>query len=73
MAVHGADSSPSAAPPVLRKLTLADAQRIAFQRNWDLLAAKSDVDIAVAGQNQRAILRLERGARLAQALRIVAR
>ena len=48
MAVHGADSSPSAAPPVLRKLTLADAQRIAFQRNWDLLAAKSDVDMATA-------------------------
>ena len=29
-------------------LTLADARRLAFQRNWDLLAAKSDVDIAVA-------------------------
>jgi len=31
-----------------RSLTLADARRLAFQRNWDLLAAKSDVDIAVA-------------------------
>src|SRR5437667_8484862 len=30
------DSTASAAPPLLRKLTLADAQRIAFQRNWDL-------------------------------------
>src|SRR5207245_9726903 len=30
-----------------RSLTLADARRLAFQRNWDLLAAKSDVDIAV--------------------------
>src|SRR5438552_11806140 len=48
MAVHGADSSPSAAPPVLRKLSLADAQRIGFQRNWDLLAAKSDIDMATA-------------------------
>src|SRR5438128_958903 len=31
-----------------RSLTLADARRLAFQRNWDLLAAKSDVGIAVA-------------------------
>src|SRR6266550_2046771 len=31
-----------------RSLTLTDARRLAFQRNWDLLAAKSDVDIAVA-------------------------
>src|SRR5438093_4469061 len=31
-----------------RSLTLADARRMAFQRNWDLLAAKSDVGIAVA-------------------------
>src|SRR6516225_1199462 len=29
-------------------LTLADIQRIAFQRNWDLLAAKSGVDLASA-------------------------
>jgi len=29
----------------LERLTLPDAQRIAFERNWDLLAAKSDVDI----------------------------
>src|SRR5438094_3912892 len=31
-----------------RSLTLADARRLAFERNWDLLAAKSDVGIAVA-------------------------
>src|SRR5881394_2909996 len=31
-----------------RSLTLADARRLAFQRNWDLLAAKSDLDVAVA-------------------------
>ena len=29
-------------------LTLVDAKRLAFLRNWDLLAAKSDVDIATA-------------------------
>ncbi len=32
-------------PPALSLLT---AQRLAFARNWDLLAAKSDVDIATA-------------------------
>lgn len=34
-------------PPVPR-LLLADAKRLAFERNWDLLAAKADVDIATA-------------------------
>ena len=29
-------------------LSLADAKRIAFERNWDLLAAKANVDIAFA-------------------------
>jgi cobalt-zinc-cadmium efflux system outer membrane protein len=29
-------------------LTLAQARQIAFERNWDLLASKSDVDIATA-------------------------
>jgi outer membrane protein, heavy metal efflux system len=29
-------------------VTLADSKRIAFERNWDLLAAKSDVDVNVA-------------------------
>jgi outer membrane protein, heavy metal efflux system len=29
-------------------LSLAEAKRLAFVRNWDLLAAKSDVDIATA-------------------------
>ncbi|MHB8521956.1 MAG: TolC family protein [Limisphaerales bacterium] len=29
-------------------LSLAEAKRIAFERNWDLLAARSDVDIATA-------------------------
>jgi cobalt-zinc-cadmium efflux system outer membrane protein len=31
-----------------RRLSLADAKRIAFERNWDLLAAKSGVDTAEA-------------------------
>ena len=29
-------------------ISLARARQLAFQRNWDLLAAKSDVDVAVA-------------------------
>ena len=35
----------NATPPVL---SLADAKRIAFERTWDLLAAKANVDIAFA-------------------------
>ncbi len=31
-----------------RPLTLVEARRLAFERNWDLLAAKSDVDAATA-------------------------
>jgi len=46
----------NAAPPAsatavkspIRVLTLAEAQRVAFERNWDLLAARSDVDMATA-------------------------
>ena len=30
------------------RLSVADARRIALERNWDLLAAKSDVDLATA-------------------------
>ena len=30
------------------RLQLAEARRLAFERNWDLLAAKADVDIATA-------------------------
>ncbi|HWY30554.1 MAG TPA: hypothetical protein VNX46_07375, partial [Candidatus Acidoferrum sp.] len=29
-------------------LTLAEAKQLAFERNWDLLAAKSSVDAATA-------------------------
>ena len=35
----------NATPPAL---SLADAKRIAFERNWDLLAAKANVDLAFA-------------------------
>jgi cobalt-zinc-cadmium efflux system outer membrane protein len=45
-------NGPSALTP--DRLALADARRLAFQRNWDLLAAKSDVDIALA---QRVVAR----------------
>src|ERR1051325_2538621 len=38
----------------LAGLTLADAKHLAFLRNWDLLAAKSDVDLATA---QRLVVR----------------
>src|SRR6266404_5695574 len=31
-----------------RTLTLSEARRLAFQNNWDLLAAKSDADLAFA-------------------------
>ncbi len=30
------------------RISLAEAQRTAFERNWDLLAAQSDVDLAIA-------------------------
>jgi outer membrane protein, heavy metal efflux system len=31
-----------------QRLTLAEARRLAFERNWDLLAAKANVDLATA-------------------------
>ena len=45
--VSGTTSSNSPAPD-LRILTLSQAKQISFERNWDLLAAKSDVDLATA-------------------------
>jgi cobalt-zinc-cadmium efflux system outer membrane protein len=36
--------------PTKPKLYLVDAKRVAFERNWDLLAAKSGVDTAAAQQ-----------------------
>ncbi len=41
----GHSVSAEAAPP---RLSLAQAQSLAFQRNWDLLAAKSGIDAATA-------------------------
>lgn len=45
-----ATNSPAAAPgrPGLQNLSLADAQRLAVQQNWDLLAAAAGVDVATA-------------------------
>ena len=40
--------APSAPARNRRVLTLIDARRLAFERNWDLLAARSDVDLATA-------------------------
>ncbi len=40
------NAAPSVRP--MRQLSLADAQRIAFERNWDLLAAAAGVDAATA-------------------------
>ncbi len=46
---------PTNPPPILaapghsfRSLTLAEAQREALEKNWDLLAARSDIDLATA-------------------------
>jgi cobalt-zinc-cadmium efflux system outer membrane protein len=40
---------PTNAPAgTLNRLSLADAERLAFERNWDLLAARSGVDLATA-------------------------
>jgi len=43
-----AQSETAAAGSIKRILTLADAKRLTFQNNWDLLAARSDVDLATA-------------------------
>src|SRR3974377_1273539 len=41
-------ASAETAPPDAPVWSLAEVKRTAFQRNWDLLAAKSDVDAATA-------------------------
>ncbi len=41
-------SQPTNAPNPSERLALVDAQRLAFERNWDLLAAKSGIDSATA-------------------------
>src|SRR5271165_6182305 len=54
-ALHGAQpvtntqaATAASADATPLRLSLADAQRTAFQRNWDLLAAKSGIDSATA-------------------------
>src|SRR5580698_10299480 len=50
-----ADANPASAPgpsaatnPPPQRLSLAQAKEIAFEKNWDLLAAKSGIDAATA-------------------------
>jgi len=43
-----APGSGAAANTPARTLSLAQAREIAFERNWDLLAAKSGIDAATA-------------------------
>ena len=47
-AVARAQMSSNTVAGVAGRLSLADAERLAFQRNWDLLAARSGVDLATA-------------------------
>ncbi len=49
-----AENQSPAGEPIASALSLADARRAAFRNNWDLLAAKSDVDLATA---QRVVAR----------------
>lgn len=42
------EAPPSPAPSMPQVLTLETAKQWAFQNNWDLLAARSDVDLATA-------------------------
>jgi cobalt-zinc-cadmium efflux system outer membrane protein len=46
--VDAQTSTNSGARASVSSLTLAEAKRVAFLRNWDLLAAKSEVDLATA-------------------------
>src|SRR5689334_7112453 len=45
-----AGSVGSGVAQIPRILSLTEAKRMAFDRNWDLLAAKSDVDVATAAK-----------------------
>src|SRR2546423_2486693 len=44
----GARADSAAATEIRMQLTLAESRRLAFANNWDLLAAKSDIDMATA-------------------------
>jgi cobalt-zinc-cadmium efflux system outer membrane protein len=44
----GASAQSISSDALIPKLTLADAKQTAFQRNWDLLTAKSGIDSATA-------------------------
>ncbi|HVY69472.1 MAG TPA: TolC family protein, partial [Verrucomicrobiae bacterium] len=44
----GAGAGAAEPPETMRTLSLGEAKKLAFERNWDLLAVKADVDIATA-------------------------
>src|SRR5689334_17719803 len=46
--VHAQRSTDGSSSATSGSLSLAEAKRLAFVRNWDLLAAKTDVDLATA-------------------------
>jgi len=46
--VNSQSRTNTASDTIVSSLSLADAKRLAFARNWDLLAAKTDVDFATA-------------------------
>src|SRR5258707_1063717 len=45
---HAQSEAAAVAGSLKRILTLAEAKRLTFRNNWDLLAARSDVDLATA-------------------------
>jgi len=47
-AIQTPDAQALSSADTLPRLSLTEAQRVAFQRNWDLLAAKSGMDLATA-------------------------
>ena len=54
MAQDASQPAPMTTAEIPKRLTLPEARKLAFARNWDLLAAASDVDLATA---QRIIAR----------------
>src|ERR1041385_5310419 len=48
MAQNAAQPAPMTTAEIPKRLTLTEVRRLAFARNWDLLAASSDVDLATA-------------------------
>ena len=55
---HAQSEAAAAVGSVKRVLTLEAAKRLTFQNNWDLLAARSDVDLATAQRIERSTVSL---------------